>query len=150
MLSTTIQFEKLLQLGYYELERKTAKRILQTCWQRFWTAKSDGTSAGISCGEVMMPRFNSLWLASMEFTSQVDTSWWLNSGLCLPLIERMFILRVRHLQGLSRGDRMNHDITGYEMIHIEEYPVWPRKTYIRECEAVYRVIWTQSLVHTLL
>ena len=44
---------------------------------------------------------------------------------------------------------MNYDITGYEIIHIEANPGWPRKTHIRECEEVDRVIQSQSLVDTL-
>jgi hypothetical protein len=35
-----------------------------------------------------MPRFNSLWLASMEFTSRVDRGRWLNSGFRVYLSMR--------------------------------------------------------------
>jgi|APFre7841882793_1041355.scaffolds.fasta_scaffold07808_2 hypothetical protein len=57
-------------------------------------ARSDGISVGTSCGEdvlYVMPRFNFLRLASTKFTSRIDSGRWLNSGLCLPLMQRMFI-----------------------------------------------------------
>ena len=46
-------------------------------------AKSDGISAGISCGDETMwamPRFNLLRLASTRFTSQVNNDQWINLG----------------------------------------------------------------------
>ena len=60
----------------------------------------------MSMNNILMPRFNSLRLASTGFTSWVDYYQWHSSpGLCvLPLIERMFSLRVGSLTILnSRG-----------------------------------------------
>ena len=50
---------------------------------------------------------------------------------------------------LRAKNRMNRDITGYKTMYIEEYPVWPRQTYIRECEAVDRVMFGTILFTSL-
>jgi hypothetical protein len=51
-----------------------------------------------------MPRFNSQWLAPIEFTSRVDRGRWLNSGLVFTSQGEDVSLRVGHLaKPISRG-----------------------------------------------
>ena len=70
-------------------------------------ARSDGISVGTSFGEVVlyvMPRFDFLRLASMKFTSQIDSGRWLNSGFMFTSHAEDVHLRVGSLATpISRG-----------------------------------------------
>ena len=73
--------------------------------------KNDGRFVGISCGKKFMPRFNSLRLASTEFTSRVGKSRWLNSGIYVYLSSRgCLVYELGNWQSPSRGDRANCDV----------------------------------------
>ena len=70
---------------------------------------------------ILMPRFNSLRLASMGFTSWVDYYQWHSSpGLCvLPLTERMFHYELDLWQFSTRGDRTNPDRVAHNQSDVD-------------------------------
>ena len=100
---------------------------------------------------MLMPRSNPLRLSSTGFTSQIDIiSMAFTIGFVFYLSQRgCFHYKLDLEQFPTCGDQTNCDITGYEMMYIEEYPMWPCKMYIRECEAADRVTCITILFTTL-
>ena len=108
-----------------------------------WIPGTMSTKSFLMTNNTLMPRSNPLRLTSTGFTSRIDIiSMAFTIGVVFYLSQRgCFHYKLDLEQFPTCGDRMNRDITGYEMMYIEEYPVWPRKTYIRECTSVGRVIY---------
>jgi hypothetical protein len=98
--------------------------------------KSDGKFVGILCGEETKeytPRSTSCDVKSLSLPPEsILINGIKKSGLCLPLIERMFMFELGIWQFPARGDRMNPDIMGYDSSRLKSIPYTLK--CIRDCK----------------